>query len=120
EKGAFSAVLTKLDKFLNGEKEFTVSSPSTVAGVRGTVFFMKVEDENNTYLCICNGAIVADRTESELDMQADHHKAYRFTKEGDIVTSEPAELLYHNDEMIERVAGKINYTIPWGEGEYSY
>ncbi len=120
EKGAFSAVFTKLDKFLNGDKDFTVSSPSNVAGVRGTVFFMKVEDDNNTYLCICNGALTVGGPEVELEMASDHHKAYRFTKEGKIVTATSVGLIYHDDDKIDSLADKIDYEIPWDVKKYSY
>lgn len=120
EKGAISAVFTKLEKFLNGDKEFTVSSPSNVAGVRGTVFFMKVEDENNTYLCICNGSLTIGEPEKDLKIASDHHKAYRFTKADGSVITTSAGLLYHNDDKMESVAEKIGYDIPWGIKKYTY
>jgi len=120
EKGAISAVFTKLDKFLNGDKDFTVTSPANVAGVRGTVFFIKVEDDNNTYLCICNGALTIGGAESDLDISSDHHKAYRFTKLGNNVTTENAGLLYHDDEKMDSVADKIGYTVPWNVKKYGY
>lgn len=120
EKGAISAVFTKLDKFLNGDKDFTVTSPTNVAGVRGTVFFMKVEDDNNTYLCICNGALTVGGPEEDLDIAADHHKSYRFTKEGETVTTTSAKMLYHDDEKMESVAGTIDYEIPWDAKKYGY
>lgn len=120
EKGAISAVFTKLDKFLNGDKDFTVTSPSSVAGVRGTVFFMKVEDDNNTYLCICNGALTVDGPEEDLDIASDHHKSYRFTKDGNTVTTTSAGMLYHDDEKMESVAAEIDYEIPWDVKKYSY
>ena len=34
---------------------FLVRTPSAVAGVRGTSFFMKVESPTSTYVCACNG-----------------------------------------------------------------
>jgi FecR protein len=120
EKGSISAVFTKLDKFLHGDKEFTVTTPSNVAGVRGTVFFIKVENENNTYLCICNGALTVVGPETDLDIASDHHKAFRFTKKGDTVLAETAELLYHNDGKMDSVAEKIEYEIPWNKKKYSY
>lgn len=120
EKGAISAVFTKLDKFFNGDKEFTVSSPTNVAGVRGTVFFMKLEDNNNTYLCICNGALTVGGPEEELDIASDHHKAYRFTKVGSTVTTTSPGLLYHDDEKMESAAEKIDYIIPWDVVKYGY
>ena len=39
-----------------GELRFWVRTSNAVAGVRGTCFFIKVEDDNNTFVCCCNGA----------------------------------------------------------------
>lgn len=120
-RGGISAVFNKLDKLLNDMKDFTVTSPSTVAGVRGTVFYARVEDKNNTYVCICNGELAMEYGKSELDISATHHKAYRFTSSGNEVTWTDAPMLYHDDSSMNAVASQIGYTIPWGESkEYSY
>ncbi len=118
KKGAISAVFTKLDKFLNDDKDFTISTTSTVAGIRGTVFFIKVEDEENTYLCICNGKLNITKRNEILSVSSAHHKAYRFTKVNDSVTTTNAKMLYHDDDKMEKVAKRIEYTIPWEDGTY--
>jgi hypothetical protein len=119
QKGSISAVLTKLDKFLNKEKDFTFTTPTVAAGVRGTVFFMKVEDDNNSYLCICNGKLNVEASGTEQEIASQHHKAYRFTRKGDKVETTSAPLLYHDDEKMDSVASSIDYIVPWDKtGNY--
>lgn len=120
KKGAIGSVFTKLGKFLNGEKDFTISTPLTVAGVRGTAFFVKVEDDNNTYLCLCQGKLKVDAGDSQLTMESGHHKAYRFTKNGNTVEKESAPLLYHDDAKMDDLAALIDYTVPWDKNAANY
>lgn len=121
EKGGFSAVFNKLDKLLNEMRDFTITTKTTVAGVRGTVFYVKVEDEKNSYVCICNGTLAMDYSGTEMDISATHHKAYRFTESGGKVTWSDAPMLYHDDAKMDEIAARIGFTIPWGtEKGYSY
>ena len=120
QKGTLSAVFTKLDKFLNDDKDFTISTPSVTAGVRGTVFFVKVEDEQNTYLCICNGELNVQTTNSVNNIASAHHEAYRFTREGDSTRTNEAPMIYHDDEKMNAVAKRINYEVPWDDTGYGY
>jgi len=119
QAGAISAVFTKLNKFLNDEKDFTISTPTIVAGVRGTVFYLKVEDQKNTYLCICNGKLNIGNAEDEMDISSGHHQAFRFTLNNKIVTTSSAEMLYHTDDTMNNVAESVNYIIPWDNDAYS-
>ncbi len=118
KKGAISAVFSKLGKFLNKDKDFTISTPTSVAGIRGTVFFIKVEDEKNTYLCICNGKLNITKMNEVLPVSSGHHSAFRFTKVDDSITTTKAEMLYHDDDKMEKVAKRIEYMIPWKDGAY--
>ncbi|MDA3810409.1 MAG: FecR family protein [Spirochaetaceae bacterium] len=119
KKGTIAVVFSKLDKFLHDDKDFTVSTPSAVAGVRGTVFFVKIENENKTYLCICNGELNINNVDNGLNIGAGHHKAYRFIKEGNKIITESAPLIYHDDKKVEMLAAKIDYTIPWNDKVYN-
>ena len=58
EKGAFSAVFDELVTTGNGtDDRFTLETNTTVAGVRGTTFFVKVESETSTFVCTCHGSL---------------------------------------------------------------
>jgi hypothetical protein len=100
-----------------GTPRFIIRTPTAVAGVRGTSFFIKVEDANNTYVCLCNGALnLQDSFGLNVqDIEAAHHKELRFTQSGGAVTVSDAALLYHTDEDMQGLAGKIGVTIDWSK-----
>jgi len=120
KQGGISAVFNKLDKLLREMKNFTVSTPTATAGVRGTVFYARVEDQNNTYVCICNGELDMTYGEKSLGIEGDHHKGYRFTNNRGTVTWSRAPLLYHDDQKMQDIATKIEYSVPWGKRENRY
>lgn len=115
KQGGISAVFNKLDKLIREMQDFTISSPTTVAGVRGTVFYARVEDPDNTYVCICNGELDMEYGEKSLGIAANHHKAYRFTNSNGKVTWTDAPMLYHDDQKMDSLAAEIDYKIPWGK-----
>ncbi len=119
EKGSLSAVADKLNMIAGTKERLAVRTPSAVIGVRGTLFFVKVEDENNSYLCICNGTANTYKGDgrSRIKIKADHHKAVRFTRSGDSYKRSSAGLLYHDDESMEKLAEKINVRVDWGSGK---
>ncbi|MBN2658729.1 MAG: FecR domain-containing protein [Spirochaetales bacterium] len=119
-QGGISAVFNKLDKLIREMKDFTVTSPAATAGVRGTVFYARVEDRDNTYVCICNGELAMEYGEKNMNIAAQHHKAYRYTKKGGEVSWTGAAMLYHDDPKMEGIASKIGYVIPWVKSESGY
>jgi ferric-dicitrate binding protein FerR (iron transport regulator) len=115
-RGMLACALRKLARIASRDQEaFRVATDSAVAGVRGTVFLAKVEDETRTYLCDCNG--VLDMRDSgggnAHRVEAAHHKAYRFTRSGDTFASAEAGLEYHTDQMMELGLARIGETIDW-------
>ena len=51
--------------------------------------------------------------ENQTDVEAYHHRSYRFlTEDGDIRT-ESAGLEYHDDETMEAIAAQIDEEILW-------
>jgi len=99
------------------EGKYRINTPTVAAAVRGTSFCVKVEDEKNTYFCVCNGTInlAGAGKESGEDVTASHHAAMRFTQEadGNIKTDSKPGLLYHTDEGLEEMAAMINEKIDW-------
>ena len=118
QKGSLSAVADKLDKFTMKGDKVAVKTPSAVMGVRGTLFFIKVENENSSYLCVCNGEANTYRGSGERrrNVKADHHKAVRYIRSGDSYKTESPGLLYHDDESMEILAAKIGVEVDWGSG----
>ncbi|MCK5095639.1 MAG: FecR domain-containing protein [Spirochaetes bacterium] len=114
-QGAIGAVFTKLNHFIGPDRNFTISTPSIAAGVRGTVFYIKIEDPQNTYLCICNGELDLTESYSGIVISSGHHQAYRFSNREGTLSYAPAPLLYHDDPKMESIADKIDYSIPWGK-----
>ncbi len=103
------------------EGRYKINTPTVAAAVRGTSFCVKVEDEKNTYFCVCNGTInlaEAGKVSGE-DVTASHHAAKRFTKESDgsIKTDSNPGLLYHTDKGLEEMAAVINEKIDWSHPE---
>ncbi len=115
DKGAIASVFDKLKKIIGTDRKFTIVTPSAAAGIRGTVFYIKVEDPQNTYVCTCNGELSLSGGEKQFDSPAGHHKAFRFTKEGTTVRVSSAKLLYHDDAKMDALAADINQTIPWSD-----
>ncbi|TFG60719.1 MAG: hypothetical protein E4H36_11615 [Spirochaetales bacterium] len=114
--GSLGSALRNLPKQLaSGTDSFMLTSPSAVAGIRGTVFYVRVEDGNNTYICDCNGIVhMRDIGKgNERTVEATHHAAYRYTRGGGAITSAQADMLYHSDQMMELGAARIGETIDW-------
>ncbi len=113
-KNGFIGIIIKNRKNIS---DFSVSTPTVIASVRGTVFFLGMETPTSTYTCICNGAIhyhPAGRPKAERHAAA-HHKGITYTEKGGIVLDAPAGLKYHNDNDIEALAKMINVTIDWSQ-----
>ncbi len=110
----FALVLKKLAT-LTGAPTFTVRTPSAVAGVRGTSFFINAVDARTTYICSCNGAVHVEdlRGGSAQDIVAAHHKAVVVTSTDTGATVADSTLLYHTDADLEKVASDIGVTIDW-------
>jgi hypothetical protein len=116
EKGAFAALFTKLNAFTS-DVPFQVRTQTTVAGVRGTAFFVKVNDPDTTYICICNGELEVSKSDGTglTDFSSGHHKASWYKNQGGKIEVSDAPLLYHNDEEMDLLAARINKKIPWAE-----
>lgn len=114
--GSMAAVLNRVEA-MSKKGTLQVQTPSATAGVRGTVFFVKVEDASNTYICACYGSLgIASAPDGEL--ASTKHVARRFTGSRLSARSTAAGLLYHDSQSIGDLAAKVGYVIPWGQGTY--
>ncbi len=114
QKGAVAMVLRNLAA-KGDQLRFSIKTPTTVAGVRGTCFFVAVEDDNNTYICACNGSIHLDGNGGQMaqNLASSHHQEVRVTRTASGLTVSPAPLLYHTDADVEAIAAKIGEKIDW-------
>jgi hypothetical protein len=114
EEGAFAAVFDRLRQ-VAGDEAFAFRAPAAVGGVRGTTFYVRVEDEQTTYICTCNGTTELEGVDGADARTVDsgYHSAYRFIRDGESVRTESAPLLYHADAEMDALAAKVGATIPW-------
>ena len=115
QRGAVAMVLRKLAAVQGDELRFSIRTSTAVAGVRGTCFFIAVEDEANTYVCACNGSIhlVGDGGQAVRNLSSSHHQEVRVTRTATGISMSPAPLLYHTDEDVEAIAARIDEKVDW-------
>jgi hypothetical protein len=115
QKGAIAMVLRNLGPSQPGELRFRVRTSNAVAGVRGTCFFIKVEDDNNTFICCCNGVLRLDGDGGAFtqNLAASHHEELRVTRSARGLSVAAAPMLYHSDGDVEAIASRISETIDW-------
>jgi hypothetical protein len=92
EKGKVLNILEKRSSYL-------VRTPSAVAAVRGTIFFVSVIDDGKTYFCACNGTIAIENDQQKLltTLSSSHHKPSYCEREGEDLSMADAEMLDHDD-----------------------
>lgn len=115
EKGWIAAVIRK--KFTR-EGSFTIITPTSTASIMGTSFCVKVENDRNTYFCVCNGTVSLNGKgdAGSESVTAAEHAARRFTlekKTGFVTIDRDPGLLYHDNAGLEGLAGIINEKIDW-------
>ncbi len=115
QKGAIAMVLRNLSAVKGSEVRFSIKTSTTVAGVRGTCFLVKVEDDNNTFICCCNGAIhlEGDGGAFAQNLRSSHHQEVRVTRAQSGISVGAAPMLYHTDADVEAIAARIGEKIDW-------
>ena len=104
KKGWFLAIIKR-------ETRFEVGTPLVLAGVRGTVLFVNVLNDEEAYLCDCNGKVDLEDTATGDVVQnivSNYHKAFTLNRRSDGLGIERAKLLYHNDSDILQMADRFN------------
>ena len=103
KRGGFLAIVKK-------GKEFQVSTPTVLAGVRGTVLFVNVLSDDTAYFCDCDGKvdIIDSRSMSQLQsVESEYHTAFYIRKAGKGVQITRAAQLYHHDSDILKMAKRF-------------
>ncbi|MFI5345880.1 MAG: FecR domain-containing protein [Elusimicrobiota bacterium] len=90
---------------------FSVRTPSAVAAVRGTDFFVEVVPSGEVQVCICRGELeVSAKGMKTVPMAAEHHLPFRFWKTASGVTHDDAPLKGghgHNDAELDVLRGLL-------------
>lgn len=123
DRGAAAAVLRNLSTLIQSMDDvFTVKSGTVVAGIRGTSFYMKREDADTSYFCLCNGSIHLSDLNNQFskDMETSHHSAVRITENNRQLEVYQAPMLYHSDKEMENLAGSIGLKMDWNSVESSH
>jgi hypothetical protein len=115
QKGAIAMVLRNLAVLQGSKVRFSITTSTAVAGVRGTCFFVKVEDTNNTFICCCNGAIHLEGGGGEFsqNLTSPHHEEIRITRSPTGLSVGAAPMLYHTDGDVEAIAARIGESVDW-------
>jgi len=104
KKGWFLAIIKR-------ETQFDVGTPLVLAGVRGTVLFVNVLNDEEAYLCDCNGKVDLGDTATGDAVQniiSGYHKAFTLRRRGGGLDIKSAKLLYHNDSAILQMSDRFN------------
>jgi hypothetical protein len=88
----------------HSRKRWTVGTPTAVAAVRGTEFFVHVRTEGGTYICLCSGALdvtpPGKPKARPVRMKSTHHSALMFTNDNGMLSKDAAGLEEHSDEEL--------------------
>jgi hypothetical protein len=114
DRGALGVVQSRAQWF-SRKKSWLVQTPTMVAAVRGTVYYVRVENPDSVYFCLCNGRIhLEDSMAGEVvELDAAHHRAMRFSRSGDHIVNRSAPMFYHTDRDMESLAGTVDVPIDW-------
>jgi hypothetical protein len=116
EHGALGAVFHRLKSLVADGERFILTSPTVAAGVRGTAFYIRSRNPEETYFCTCRGRIDLEDPDGEHRRETANanHGAYWYRKTDGTFTTETATLLYHDDAAMNAIAERIDEEIPWG------
>jgi len=123
DRGAAAAVLRNIGSLIKSMDDvFSIQSGTVVAGIRGTSFYMRREDAETAYYCLCNGEIQLSDSEGKYSqhMKSAHHSAVRITEKNRQIEVRKAPLLYHTDSDMEALASTIGQTMDWTHVESSH
>jgi hypothetical protein len=102
KKGWFLAIIKR-------ETQFEVGTPLVLAGVRGTVLFVNVLNDEEEYICDCNGKIDLEESGQVVKkIAAKYHMAYTLRRTSGELEIKRAKLLYHTDDDILKMSDRFS------------
>lgn len=97
-----------LSALRHGQRRFVVRTPTAVAAVRGTDFYVGVDSDGATDVCICKGAVeVSAKGMKTVPMTAENHLNWRFVKNGSGVSGAKAPMRGHTDAELDVLRGLL-------------
>lgn len=89
----------KIMSILEKKSNYQVRTPAAVAAVRGTIFFVSVLSNEQTYFCACNGSVaIEDDQHKELTLlSSSHHQPGICAEEDGELTIQDAQMADHDD-----------------------
>jgi hypothetical protein len=115
--GSLAGVVNRLKTLAGGRKRiYRVTTTTAAAGVRGTLFYVRVEDEYSTYICNCNGTLHLSDAQggNQTVFKAKHHQGVRYKGSNGDIESNPANMAGHTDQEMEALAATLGITVDWG------
>ena len=104
--GSWLSVLTR-----KAGRRFSVKTPSAVAAVRGTDFYVGVGPAGETDVCICDGKLeVSGDGMSPLPLAAKHHLNYRFVSSAGKSSGAKAPMIGHTDAELKDLHARLATT----------
>lgn len=89
-------------------RRFSVRTPTAVAAVRGTDFYVEVGTKQEVDVCICRGALeVSAKGMETLPMAAEHHLNYRFWIVKSGTAREKSPMIGHTDADLDALRGLL-------------
>ncbi len=99
-----SGALLGVLPFLKGK--FSVRTPNVTAAVRGTDFFIEARKHDESYVCLCSGALDLTSEGDErfrLKLQGSRHDAALLLRGSSRLSQAPAAMAGHTDAEIEEL-----------------
>jgi hypothetical protein len=101
KKDSLQLALGAIWSFLPQGSSYEVVTPNTVAGVRGTVFYVEAASDKDTYVCACDGEVEIDgankKSFSKSVKSKMEHKAFRLLSKGKKQVGKKEKRLNHTD-----------------------
>lgn len=101
--GGLLSVLTK-----KAGRRFSVRTPTAVAAVRGTDFFVSAGAQRETDVCICKGALkVSSKGLEPLPLASESHLNYRIWPVKDGTAREKSPMIGHTDAELDALRAAL-------------
>lgn len=93
-------------------KKFVITTPAITAGVRGTAFYMESRSIDQTYVCLCEGVLSLNSSDSAMEIRAPdrkkHHPVMVSLDPSGKISAGPAGMINHTNADIEALEAVLN------------
>ena len=107
--GGVAAVVQKK----NRTRPLVFQTPTGDVSVKGTVFYLRVMSDDESYFCLCHGIVELITQDERKVVRAAHHGGYSMVRENGTEKIKADTMLYHQDPLLEEMAEALHYEIDW-------